>query len=151
MYLRPVEPREVNTIIRQLKNKSSYGVDELPPRLIKSCVDELTLPYYLLINQSFSDGIFPDLLKTSVIKPIYKKGAKTDPSNYRPIALLPTSSKIFELAMCKRLNSFCEKYLIFNDSQNGFRKNRSTVLATYKYMQKVLNIINDKNTQLESY
>lgn len=46
--------------------------------------------------------------------------------------------------MQTRLNSFCEKYKIFDDSQNGFRKNRSTVLAVYKYVNKLLDIINDK-------
>lgn len=144
IYLRPVEPRETYLILRNLKNKHSYGIDELPPVLLRFCAKELTLPYYQLINQSFLEGTFPDLLKISIVKPIHKKGSKLDPNNYRPIALLPTSSKIFEKAMQTRLNSFCEKYNIFDDSQNGFRKNRSTVLATYKYIQEILNLINDK-------
>lgn len=46
--------------------------------------------------------------------------------------------------MQKRLNSFCEKYNVYDDSQNGFRKNRSTTLAVYKYIHDILNIINDK-------
>lgn len=144
LYLRPVDPREVNTIIRELKNKRSFGIDELPPTLIKNCADELTLPYVLMINQSFSQGVFPLMLKKSLIKPILKKGDITDPCNYRPIALLPTSSKIFETAMAKRLNSFCEKYNIFNDSQHGFRRNRSTTLAVYKFIQEILNTLNIK-------
>lgn len=75
---------------------------------------------------------------------IFKKNSKTDPSNYRPISLLPTFSKVFEKAMCDRVYNFCERYNIFNDSQNGFRKHRSTTLAVYKYIQEVLNILNDK-------
>lgn len=46
--------------------------------------------------------------------------------------------------MCNRVYAFCEKYHVFNECQNGFRKNRSTVLAVYKYIQKALDIINEK-------
>lgn len=144
MFLRPVSYDEIYRIIKNLKNKSSYGVDELPPNLIRKCADELTLPLHMLVNQSFEEGQFPDSLKIAIIKPIYKKGEKTNPKNYRPIALLPTFSKIFEKTMCDRVYNFCEKYNIFHESQNGFRKKRSTILAVYKYIQEVLNIINEK-------
>lgn len=144
MFLTPVDGYEVNKILKNLKNKNSHGIDELPPTLFRQCADELTLPFYKLINQSFEEGIFPNQLKKALIKPIHKKNAKTDPNNYRPIALLPTASKVFEKAMCSRVYSFCEKYKIFDDCQNGFRKNRSTTLAVYKYIQEALNIINNK-------
>lgn len=143
-YLRPIELQEVRLLIRKLKCKQSFGIDELPSTLIKQCTDELALPLTMLINQSFSQGIFPDFLKKAIIKPIYKKGEKTNPTNYRPIALLPVISKIFEKAMCIRLYSFCEKYSIFDNSQNGFRSKRSTTLAAYKFIDAVLNIINRK-------
>lgn len=143
-YLRPVELHEVKLLIKNLKNKHSSGIDELPSTLIKECANELAIPLTMLINQSFSEGIFPDMLKKAIIKPKFKKGEKTNPANYRPIALLPAISKIFEKAMCVRLYSFCEKYNIFDDSQNGFRKNRSTILASFKYVSKILDIINSK-------
>lgn len=145
MFLSPVDGYEVNSILKNLKNKNSYGIDELPPTLFRQCADELTLPFFKLINQSFEEGSFPDQLKRALIKPIHKKNTKTDPNNYRPIALLPTASKVFEKAMCNRVYSFCEKYNIFNDCQNGFRQNRSTSLAVYKYIQEALNVINNKH------
>lgn len=46
--------------------------------------------------------------------------------------------------MCDRIYTFCEKYNIFDECQNGFRKNRSTTLAVYKYIQEALNMINNK-------
>jgi hypothetical protein len=48
-------------------------------------------------------GIYLERLKFSLIKPIYKSGDKSSPSNYRPISLLPVFSKIFEKVMYKRL------------------------------------------------
>ncbi|VVD00460.1 unnamed protein product [Leptidea sinapis] len=73
MFLRLVEPREIYDIIRSLKNKNSCGIDEVPPSFLRKCAKELTLPLYLLINQSFTDGVFPDLLKKCIIRPVYRK------------------------------------------------------------------------------
>lgn len=144
LFLNQVTYPEIYKIIKNLKNKISHGIDELPPLLIKHCADELTEPFCFLVNQSFTEGVFPDQLKKAIIKPIHKKNSKTDISNYRPIALLPTASKIFEKAMCDRVTNFCEKFKIFSESQNGFRKNRSTTLAVYKYIQEAYTLINSK-------
>jgi hypothetical protein len=144
-YLKPVDIKEVIQIIKKLKNKMSFGFDEIPPMLIKKCSQELALPLTLLINQSFNEGVVPDKLKISVVKPIFKSGDTTKTDNYRPIALLPSFSKIFETAMTNRLSSFCEKFNIIDDNQNGFRRNRSTTIAVFKYNQKILDIINKKN------
>lgn len=97
------------------------------------------------MNQSFNEGTVPHSLKISKIKPIHKKDATDSPAQYRPIALLPTFAKIFETAVSNKLYSFCEKFNIFSENQNGFRKNRSTSLALYKYINEILNIINNKN------
>lgn len=145
MYLQPVDQKEIQKIIASIKNKHSCGVDEIPPILIKKCAEELSEPLTYLVNQSFQEGTFPDLLKISLIKPIHKKEDTTIPTNYRPIALLPSFSKIFEKAMCNRIYAFLEKYNILDESQNGFRKLRSTTQAVYKYVQKALEHINHKH------
>lgn len=48
--------------------------------------------------------------------------------------------------MPKRLNCFCDKYDVFHDSQNAFRKKRYFILAAYRYMDKTINILNEKIT-----
>lgn len=53
IYLNPVDYPEIHTYIKNLKNKNSYGTDELPPSLLRQCADQLTLPLSILINQSF--------------------------------------------------------------------------------------------------
>lgn len=149
IYLNPVDQKEILTIIHQLKNKHSCGIDDVPPALLKQCADELSNPLTFLINQSFEEGLFPDELKVALIKPLLKKdSSKDNPSSYRPIALLPAFSKIYEKAMCTRLYSFLEKYNILDDCQNGFRKSRSTTLAVFKYIQTALQHINDKQNAI---
>jgi hypothetical protein len=90
MFLMPVTAHEIGKIIRNLKNKCSFGVDELPPILIKQCAQELSVPLTNLINQSFNEGTFPEALKLAIIKPVFKKGKLNDCNNYRPIAMLTT-------------------------------------------------------------
>ena len=74
-------------------------------------------------------GTFPELLKTSKVIPLYKKGDNSNLSNYRPIALLPSISKIFEKAILAQLTEYLENYSIIHPHQYGFRKFHSTEYA----------------------
>ena len=78
---------------------------KIPKLLNKDISDQLAI----LFNQSFSSGIFPSILKTSKIIPIYKKGFKLEWSNYRPISLPSNIDKILERFMYNRLYNFLEK------------------------------------------
>lgn len=78
--------RDIYNLIRYLSNVLSCGVDDIPLVLIKACVNELTPPLILLINQPCNEGTFPNKLKIAQIKPIPKKGTLIDdPSQYRPM------------------------------------------------------------------
>jgi len=90
-------------MISSLKPKNSSGYDEITSKIIKSCVSIISVPLSYIYNYSLHTGIFPDCLKIAVVKPLHKKGDKFNVSNYRPISLLPTFSKIFEKAMYTRL------------------------------------------------
>ena len=86
----PISENETLKIIKNLKNKSSYGVDGISNVLLKSISNEIVKPLTLIINQSLETGIFPNAFKTSKVIPIYRKGDKANLSNYRPISILPT-------------------------------------------------------------
>jgi hypothetical protein len=91
-----------------------------------------------------STGIFPDRLKYSEVKPIYKKGDKLSTSHYRRISLLPAFSKIFEKIICKRLYQHLARNNIFTKAQFGFRCNASTEMAIYALINNVLSSLNNK-------
>src|SRR6267154_792007 len=86
-------------------------------------------PIYLIFNQSIQTGVFPDQLKIARILPLFKKTDKTIVSNYRPISLLNSISKLFEAIMADRLTSFFNKFNLFYKFQFDFRKNHSTKFA----------------------
>ena len=71
-------------------------------------------------------GIFPDKLKTAKNIPIYKKGESADLSNYRPITLLPTVSKIFELSIHIYIQEYLNCNALLAEQQYGFCPNHST-------------------------
>ena len=79
------------------------------------------------------------------MKPLYKNGTKTELSNYRPISLLPSFSKIIEKVIYKRVYSYLEKNHILDNEQFGFRKNTSTNEAIYALLNTVLLSLNKKN------
>jgi hypothetical protein len=71
-------------------------------------------------------GVYPERLKYAVIKPVHKKGEKTDVSNYRPISIVTGFAKIFEIVICKRLNDHVVTHKILSPQQYGFQKGLST-------------------------
>ena len=115
-----------------MANKNSSGIDELSNKLLRSIKNEISKPLAIIINQSLQTGIFPDLLKISKIKPVYKKGDKCCFNNYRPIALLPTISKVFELVMHTQLYNYFNKYDLLAEQQYGFRSQHPTEFASVK-------------------
>ena len=85
-----------------------------------------------------SQGVYPERLKFALIKPIYKSGDKSSPSNYRPISLLPAFSKIFEKLIYERLFDHLSKNTILSEHQYGFRSEMSTENASYMLLNDIL-------------
>ncbi|CAG2257953.1 unnamed protein product [Mytilus edulis] len=83
-------------VLQGLKNldiTKSTGTDGVGPRILKLSRSIVASPLAHIINLSLGTGIFPNILKSAKVAPIFKGGDKTDPNNYRPISILPTVSK----------------------------------------------------------
>ena len=148
MVLYDTDPIEVHNIIFSLKNTTACGIDEIPTSAIKSVSDYISPILAKLINHSLSEGVFPDSLKIAKILPILKSGDKTLISNYRPISLLNTFSKIYEKVVLIRLEKFLDKHKILYDKQFGFRKKRSTQLALVSLIDCITSALDNKEHAL---
>ena len=124
-----VTVQEVESIICTLKSKHSCGVDGISTNFLKQIKTEISSPLTFLINQSLITGIFPKALKTAKVKPLFKKGARVDPNNYRPISLLSSLSKVFEKIILNQLTQYFESNSLLSHCQYGFRKKHSTEFA----------------------
>jgi hypothetical protein len=74
-------------------------------------------------------GIFLEELKTTFVFPIYKKGDKSDSSNYRPISILSTIAKILQKTVYNQLISYINENNILSGNKFVFRKSHSTVTS----------------------
>ena len=113
--------KEITQIIKSLKTKNSSGYDEINTKLLKISVNYISSPLTYIVNKSISAGIFLERLKFSIIKPLFKKGDRTIPSNYRPISLLTAFSKVIEKALYNRLIDHLNTNNLIHPQQFGFR------------------------------
>lgn len=116
---------EILNILKNLNARKSAGVDGIRACDIKNNAKRLAPVITTLINTSLSEALIPKLLKTSLIRPIYKSGDKTDHNNYRPIAILSVVEKVLEEVIVRRLNAFLLKYKIINNNQYAFQKGKN--------------------------
>ena len=89
----------------------------------------MALPLRDIINLSIKELTFQEECTIAKLKPIFKKGARTDPRNYRPISLLPLVSKIIEKSIHFQIEDFLNKKKLIYMYQSGFRTNHSTDLC----------------------
>ena len=138
-YCSKVTPSELSEVINKLKPSRSSVSDCVSSSLLKACNIHIVYPLIFIINLSFDTGIFPDRLKVSRVTPIFKKGMKSDVSNYRPISVTNPLSKILERLMAARMINFVDKFSILYDYQFGFRKNDSTSVAVLDLVNMIQN------------
>jgi hypothetical protein len=110
--------------IAKFQNYKSSCSDQIPEELIQERGATLRSEIHELINSLWSKEELPNRCKESIIVPIYKKGDKTECSNYRRISLLLTQYKILSDILPSRLNSYTDE--IIGNHQCAFRRNRST-------------------------
>ena len=144
MFLHETNPNEVQKLIENLKIKKSAGFDELSAKFLNICAPYISEPLSIIFNASIVNGIYPDLLKTARVTPIYKKGTKSDPSNYRPISVLSQVNKVYEKILHKRLYKYLTKFEILYEYQFGFRKGHSTTQALIEITDKIKRALDNK-------
>ena len=83
-------------ILKNVEVTKAAGIDQISGKFLKDVARISAKPISELCNLSMTLGSFLNACKIAKVKPLFKKGSKTDPSNYRLISLLPLLSKVFE-------------------------------------------------------
>ena len=133
-----VTENEIYEVIKYLNFKNSCGSDGISSKLIKYIIEELSMPLTVIINQIFTTSFFPDNLTTAKIHPLLLAGDPLLATNYRPISLLTSISKIFEKIIFNQLTNYLSLNNILTDSQYGFRKNHSTQSAALELIDRLM-------------
>lgn len=142
-YFLPTDLEELKKTLLSIKNKNSSGTDCLSTRVFLNMPDCVLLVLVEAINSSWQSGVFSTVLKTAKVIPLPKGGDLDDPSNFRPIALLSTLSKIIEKMVKSRLSSFLSMNNILSGLQFGFRQGSSTNDAMFDMLSTLFSRIND--------
>ena len=125
----PTSIKEIEKIIKKLKDKHSKGYDNISNTMLKKIYPSIIKALLIIFNKSLNEGKFPDNMKISIVKPIYKGKCKNEIVNYRPISLLPVISKVLEKIVHIRVVNFLVKNRVIYEGQYGYRSKRSTADA----------------------
>ena len=118
---------DVQREIATLDPNSSMGADGIHPRLLLRCSSSLSQPLSLIYNASLNERLLPIEWLSSQITPIFKKGPRTDPLNYRPVAITSVPCKVLEKAIVSHIRPYLEDNQLLSEHQYGFRSKHSTI------------------------
>ena len=130
-----VNEMQIETEIYNINSKKAPGVDGIPGNILKESVDIWRQPLKQLYNISIEKQQFPSKLKYANVTPLFKKDENIDKTNYRPISILTSISKIFERLMFKQITHFVESKI--SQYLCGFRKGYNTQHALLRLIDKL--------------
>ena len=126
-----------------MKNNKSPEVDGLPPKLPKEIVEQISTPLAKLFILSLEEGIFPSEWKEANITPLFKKGSRNKPENYRPVSLTSVVCKLLEILIRDHIAEFHVKHKLINTTQHGFLKARSCLTNLLCFLEEITQWVDD--------
>ena len=135
-------PLKVFTPCSKLDPHKASGSDNIPARVLKETAYEITPMLTHLFQQSLDTGDIPHDWRSARVTPIYKKGQRTDPQNYRPVSLTYIVCKTLEYILSSQIMHHLESNDIICTTQFGFRNKHSCesqLLITVDDFAKALN------------
>ena len=134
----PISLAEVSRGLRNLHNGRASGAQGLPAELLRYAKLDpdanVPDPGHVIapvicaaLNAAFQAGTVPSSANVSLITPVYKKGNKVDPLNYRPIAVTEPVLRLYTGILNTRLLEYTEEAGLRAETQSGFRPGHSTI------------------------
>ena len=115
-------------LLKSCNVNKAAGIDNVSGRFLKDGADVLGIPITQICSLSIELSHFPKDCKVAKLKPLYKKGTKTDPKNFRPISLLPIVSKVFEKVIHDQTMEYLTDNNILYKYQSGFARTTQQIL-----------------------
>ena len=124
-----VTPDTIYKTFASLNVKKTEDLWGISVHITKYIIHSLSPHLAFIFNKCVDEGLFPNLMKLSKIIPVFKSGERCDPTNFRPISILPVLSKIFEKIILNQLLLHFNSNNLLHNQQFGFTKGRSTTDA----------------------
>ena len=130
-------------LLRDLQPAKAAGPDNISPRVLKELCDVIATPLTAIFRKSLAEGVVPKDWRHSNVTPIFKKGQKYDPANYRPISLTCIASKLMEHIICSSVMSHASMHNILYKLQHGFRNKRSCETQLIEFAHDIVTNMQD--------
>ena len=111
--------------LEKLNKYKSCGPDKIHPHVLKETAASCSIPLCSIFNESLRVGETPEDWKKANITPIFKKGSRNDPANYRPVSLTSQVCKVLESIVKEKVYEHLKSKNLLSDKQHGFREGRS--------------------------
>ena len=134
-----VDRNGVLKLLNKLNPNKASGPDNINARILKECSGELADILTIIFDLSLHTGEVPSDWRNAFVAPIYKKGDKYDPANYRPVSLTCISCKILEHIIVSNIMRHVNQFNILTDIQHGFRKKRSCETQLVQFFHDLAN------------
>ncbi|KAK4818855.1 hypothetical protein QYF61_020074 [Mycteria americana] len=138
-----IQGEMVSDLLHHLDTHKSMGPDEVHPRVLKELAEVLTKLLSIIYQQSWLTGEVPADWRLANVTPIFKKGRKEDPGNYRPVSLTSVLGKLMEQIILSAITRHVENNQGLKPSQHGFRKGRSCLTNLISFYNKVTCLVDE--------
>ena len=115
----------IHKLIMNLNIHKSTGPDRIPSFILKVAATETSTALAKIFQLSLNTGEVPQDWREASVVPLFKKGDKHQPANYRPVSLTSVVCKLLEHVVHSSVMKHFETHSILKDNQHGFRKKRS--------------------------
>ena len=115
-HIRPVAHSEVLNQLRTIRSDCSTGTDQTPVKYLKMAADYIASPLTYIINGFIANHSFPDVWKTARVSPIPNVASPTELDHYRPIAILPALSKVYERLIPNQIVKYIDQHNVLNEN-----------------------------------
>ena len=120
-------PDTVKNKLIELNTSKSAGPDGFHPKVLSECAESICVALALIFNKSIHESVLPESWKEADIKPLFKKGKRTSPGNYRPISLTSVVCKVMESIIRDKIVDHLMENELLCDEQHGFVPGRSCI------------------------
>ena len=120
-----IQEEGVRKLLAGVNPSKASGPNEIPCRLLRELSDELAPVFTCLFKQTYSSGKLPSPWSAAWISPIFKRGTRSDASNYRPVSLTCVACKLFEHIFCSHIRARLDAHGILTPMNHGFRSKHS--------------------------
>jgi hypothetical protein len=141
----------VERAFQKIKTNKPAGPTGIPPSIVKALAPIICTQITHLFGACILTAKIPNSFKEAHVSPIFKKGERSDPCNYRPISVTGVFSKLFEQILLWQIESHMERYKVLAPSQYGFRRNHSTTHAMIDSLEFAYSSLNKRADAFVSF